>query len=82
MNEIFDMMDEEKKVAYDKAYIEELYLKYQEKDRVQEAHLSDLKEKLAWKTVLMIAPGQSSVVERQDYRNVAKTRCSYHQYQL
>lgn len=64
MNEIFDMMDEDKKVAYDKAYIEELYLKYQEKDRVQEAHLSDLKEKLAGKTVLMIAPGQSSVVER------------------
>ena len=36
MNEIFDMMDEDKKVAYDKTYIEELYLKYQEKDRVRE----------------------------------------------
>ena len=65
MNEIFDMMDEDKKVSYDKSYIEELYLKYQEKDRVQEAHLFDLKEKLAGKTVLMVAPGQSSVVERE-----------------
>jgi 4-hydroxy 2-oxovalerate aldolase len=65
MNEIFDMMDDEKKVSYDKAYIEELYLKYQEKDRVQEAHLCDLKDKLAGKSVLMIAPGQSSISERE-----------------
>lgn len=72
MNEIFDMMDEDKKVSYDKAYIEELYLKYQEKDRVQEAHLSDLKEKLAGKTVLMVAPGQSSVVERNKIVSVAQ----------
>lgn len=64
MNEIFDMMDDEKRVSYDKAYIEELYLKYQEKDRVQEAHLTDLKAKLKDKSVLMIAPGQSSVFER------------------
>ncbi len=64
MDEIFDMMDEERKVSYDKTYIEELYLKYQEKDHVQEAHLSDLMEKLAGKSVLMIAPGQSSIAEQ------------------
>ena len=64
MNEIFDMMDEDKKVSYDKEYIEKLYLRYQEKDRVQEAHLSDLKDKVKGKTVLMVAPGQSSEVER------------------
>ncbi len=72
MNEIFDMMDDEKKVSYDKTYIEELYLKYQEKDRVQEEHLSDLKEKLAEKTVLMIAPGLSSVLERQKIISTSK----------
>lgn len=72
MNEIFDMMDENKKVSYDKAYIEELYLKFQEKDRVQEAHLSDLKEKLAGKTVLMVAPGQSSVIERDKIISAAQ----------
>jgi len=64
MNEIFDMMDEDKKVSYDMAYIEYLYLKYQEKNHVQEAHLSDLKARLAGKSVLMIAPGQSSAIER------------------
>ncbi len=64
MNEIFDLMDEDKKISYDKEYIENLYLKYQEKDRVQEARLSDFKEKLTGKSALMIAPGQSSVTER------------------
>lgn len=65
MNNIFDMMDEDKKVSYDRAYIEELYLRYQEKDRVQETHLSDLTQRLAGKSVLMIAPGQSSVLEKE-----------------
>ena len=64
MNNIFDMMDEDKKVSYDKAYIEELYLKYQEKDSVQEAHLADFEEKFKGKAALIIAPGQSSVSER------------------
>lgn len=72
MNEIFDMMDEDKKVSYDKAYIEDLYLKYQKKDRVQEAHLSDLKTRLAGKSVLMIAPGQSSVTEREQIISYAQ----------
>lgn len=72
LNEIFDMMDEEKKVSFDKAYIESLYLKYQEKDRVQEEHLSDLKSTLTGKSVLMIAPGQSSVVEKDKIAAFAK----------
>lgn len=72
MNEIFDMMDEEKKISYDKIYIEELYFKYQEKDRVQESHLSDMKNQLAGKNVLMIAPGPSSMSERDKIIEVAQ----------
>ena len=71
MNNIFDMMDEDKKVSYDKVYIEELYLKYQEKDRVQEEHLSDFAERIAGKNALIIAPGQSSVVERNKIEECA-----------
>lgn len=73
MNNIFDMMDEDKKVSYDKAYIEELYLKYQEKDRVQEAHISEFTEKIQGKTILIIAPGQSSVAEREKIVECAKS---------
>ena len=46
MNAIFDMMSEEKKVSYDKNYIEELYLRYMATGKVQEEHKSELKEKL------------------------------------
>lgn len=72
MNEIFDMMDDDKKVSFDKAYIEELYLRYQEKDRVQEMRLADIKDRLSGKSVLMIAPGQRSIVERDKIVSCAK----------
>lgn len=66
MNEIFSMMNEEKKSSYDRAYIEDLYLRYQEKDRVQETHLSELKGNLKGKSVLLIAPGSSSAKEKDN----------------
>lgn len=65
MHEIFDMMDEEKKVVYDKAYIEELYLKYMEKDHVQEERLVEFRAKVSGGRVLVIAPGPSSGEERE-----------------
>lgn len=63
MNAIFDMMDAEKKVSYDKTYIEELYVRYMATGKVQEEHQSELKEKLINKKVLLIAPGKSSTDE-------------------
>ncbi len=65
MNNIFDMMEEDKKASYDKNYIENLYLKYQEKDRVQEEHLADFEVCIEGKDILIIAPGKSSVDERK-----------------
>ncbi len=64
MNEIFGMMEEGKKAVYDKGYIEELYLKYMEKDHVQEGRLLELSERLFGSEVLLIAPGKSSLTER------------------
>ncbi len=63
MNEIFDMMDEDKRLSYDKDYIEEVYVRYMATGRVQEAHKTELKDKLVGKKVLLIAPGKSSVDE-------------------
>lgn len=74
MNEIFDMMDDGKKCSYDKDYIEDLYLKYQEKDRVQEYNLNELKNRLNGKIVLMIAPGPSSIKERDRIIECAKEK--------
>ena len=64
MNEIFEMMSEEKKISFDKNYIEDLYLQFMATGRVQEEHKVELKEKLSGKCVLLIAPGKSSVEEK------------------
>lgn len=71
MNEIFDMMDEEKKVSYDKRYIEELYLKYMEMGKVQEEHKAELKERLFGTTVVLVAPGKSSLEEKNKIQCLA-----------
>ena len=63
INDIFDMMDNEKKVSYDKAYIEELYLRYMTTGKVQEEHKAELKDFLSGKKVILIAPGKSSIDE-------------------
>lgn len=65
MDEIFGMMDEEKKASYDKEYIEGLYLRYMAKGKAQEEHKVELKEALKGKTVLIIGPGKSSVEEKE-----------------
>ena len=71
MNEIFDMMDEDKKVSYDKKYIEELYLRYMATGKVQEEHKAELKTRLSGKTILLIAPGKSSVDEKEKIVSMA-----------
>lgn len=65
MNEIFEMMDEEKKVSYDKDYIEQLYLRYMLIGKSQEEHKTELQEKIKGKTILLIAPGKSSIEEKE-----------------
>lgn len=69
MNEIFDMMDENKRLSYDQNYIEDLYLRYMATGRVQDNHKAELKNKLKGKKVLLIAPGKSSITEQ--YKIVA-----------
>jgi 4-hydroxy 2-oxovalerate aldolase len=64
MNEIFNMMKEDKKFTYDKEYIEELYLRFMATGKSQEEHKTELINRLNGKTVLIIAPGKSSFEEK------------------
>lgn len=63
IDEIFSMMPQDKKVEFDKKYIEELYSKYMEKGTLQETRGEELISFLKDKKVLLIAPGKSSVDE-------------------
>ena len=72
IDEIFEMMLPEKKVAYDKNYIEELYVQYMEKGNLQTGREELLKSELAGKKVLLIAPGKSSQTEIDKIASFAK----------
>lgn len=64
MNAIFDLMDDDKRVSYDKEYIEELYLRFMESGKTHEEHRKELENFLKDKSVLLIAAGKSSVEEK------------------
>lgn len=64
MDEIFDMMDSQKRAEFDKTYIEEIYMSYMETGRAKEAHTNELKEILKSKKILLIAPGKSVADEK------------------
>mgnify|MGYP002624806318 CR=1 FL=1 len=60
VGELLGMIAEEKKISFDKAYAEELYRKYNETISVDDSEaVSELKEALKDKEVLLIAPGKS-----------------------
>ena len=63
MNEIFGMMSEQKRLEFDKAYIEGLYLQYMERKIKHDNGDVDLNKIFSGKTVLLIAPGKSSAEE-------------------
>lgn len=66
---IFLLMDEEKKLSYDKNYIQELYIKYLSIGKVNEDHKDELKDRIRDKRVILIAPGKSSIEERDKIEN-------------
>lgn len=65
MNELFDEMAPEKRWEFDKKYIENLYIDYMGRHGAQRDHTEELKEALAGRRVLLIAPGKNSYAERE-----------------
>lgn len=65
MESIFEMMDEVKGFEYDRSYVEDLYMRYMDRDRVQKEHQEELEKNLNGKKVLLIAPGKSSTDEKE-----------------
>ena len=72
MDAIFKMLDDKKKFTYDKIYIEEIYLKYMDAERINEEHKAELTEKLKGQRVLIVGPGKSAVEEREKIISFAK----------
>lgn len=64
MDEIFHMMDKEKRARFDKSYIESLYLRYMIRGSVNQERYETFQKVMEGKTVLLVAPGKSSLDEK------------------
>lgn len=65
INQILGSIEENKKTAYDEAYVEELYQRFQNHETDDRELLESLKEKLSGREILVIAPGHS-IISGQD----------------
>lgn len=59
MNEIFSMMPDEKRLEYDKSYIERVYFEFMERHNSESFNIESIKQAMSGKKALIIAPGKS-----------------------
>lgn len=73
MNNIFNMMDKQKKLSFDKNYVESVYIQYMSRDQLQTEQKIKLKDYFIHKKILLIAPGKSALIEKQKIIDFSKT---------
>lgn len=73
INQILGSIEEQKKTAYDEAYIEKLYQDYQNKAVDDGRTIRELASRLAGKKCLILAPGSSIVSERERVASYIET---------
>lgn len=64
INQILAGIEEHKKTAYDEAYVEELYSRFQNHEIEDRELLERLKEEISGREIIVIAPGHSIVSEK------------------
>ncbi len=64
INQILASIEDNKKTAYDEAYIEGIYQRYQNHETDDTQLIKRLKEELRGKNILILAPGSSLIKER------------------
>lgn len=65
LNVILERIEPEKKLMYDKDYIEQLYLSYQNLECSDEEDLEKLAREWSGKTLLLLGPGKNMVLQRE-----------------
>ena len=76
IHEILDMIKEERKLLYDEAYIEELYVAYQKRFMLSDENAEErLKERLTGKQILLLGPGGHLSDEKENvYEYIGRNR--------
>lgn len=75
INEILNKLHGEKKLLYDKAYIETLYVEYQRKDVNDTRDRERLREELKGKNLLLIGPGVTVKTQKQRIAAFIEDKC-------
>lgn len=71
--ELLGLIDEEKKISFDRAYAEQLYLKYNAEKTVDDADaVEGLKREFGRKTIVLVAPGKSLLKAKNKIDDYAK----------
>lgn len=70
INAIFDMLDNDKKVEFDREYIEDIYLSYLESKESTVDDFAKVKALLLGKKVIMVCPGKSSITNAQKVKEL------------
>lgn len=69
INQILASIEDHKKTAYDEKYVEDLYQKFQNHEIEDEVLIESLKEKLAGRKILVLAPGSSIVSQKKQIQD-------------
>lgn len=72
VGELLSMIDEEKRISFDREYAEELYRKYNEAKEVDDRKVvEELTAAFRQKRILLIAPGKSIIKAKNDLYNIS-----------
>ncbi len=74
INELLSRLQGEKKLLYDKKYMEDLYLEYQSHDIDDQESLAKLRDALAGKDILIVGPGKSVEDEQEKIQSFLSDR--------
>ena len=74
MNKIFERMDDDKKLEFDKKYVEKLYSEYMETGEICWKNVCAFKNEIEDKVILLIAPGKSSTDEKEKILNFSRDK--------
>lgn len=77
INEILNKLEGEKKLLYDKKYIEQLYVDYQENECYDEIEYAKLKEYLQGKDILVLGPGKSMIKYKDKIKDFIDNNAPY-----
>ncbi|WP_343246831.1 aldolase catalytic domain-containing protein [Diplocloster hominis] len=73
VGELLSLIEDDKKISFDKKYAEEIYRKYNASKAVDDSNaVNELKKEFGEKRILLVAPGKSAGESRHEIQSICK----------